>query len=165
MREFVDIPGYEGKYQINKFGDVLSLNFKNINTSKIMKPSKDSHGYLRLGLRKNGRYHWESIHRLVALTFIPNPNNLPEVNHKDEDKTNNCIDNLEWCTRIYNINYGTSIKRMATKHSKSVLCIELNKSFPKIKDAAKYFGIDESNISRCCDGKRNTTAGYHWKWL
>lgn len=101
-----DIPGYEGIYVVSNFGRI-----RNLVSGKFIKPSQKDDGYCRVCLSKNGCGKCINIHRLVAQVFIPNPDNLPQVNHKDEDKTNNVADNLEWCDAKYNINYGTSQQR------------------------------------------------------
>ena len=109
-----DIKDYEGLYQVSNFGRVRSLNYNKTGEIKIMKLKKTRDGYLRVGLRKNGKQKWISIHRLVAEAFIPNPLNLPCVNHKiegEEGKKINTVENLEWCTYKYNTNYGTCIER------------------------------------------------------
>jgi len=121
-----DISGYEGLYQVSNLGRVRSLDrlshyIRNGNPEaklfkgRIMKQSHTTDGYLMIYLRKGGKDKYYSVHRLVAQAFIPNPENLPFVNHKDEVKDNNCVDNLEWCTHIYNCNYGTAIERMRQK--------------------------------------------------
>ena len=98
---FKPIPNYEGIYWITKNGDVINAN------GKILKPYDNGYGYLMVDLKSNGIRKHARIHRLVAEAFIPNPNNLPEVNHKDEDSHNNFFSNLEWCTSSYNKTYGT----------------------------------------------------------
>lgn len=108
-----DIPGYEGLYQVSNTGRVRSLNYKRTGKTKALKQCTDKDGYKKVVLCKDGKYKTYYIHRLVALAFIPNPDNLPEVNHKDEDKTNNYYKNLEWCTRKYNNNYGTRNKKIS----------------------------------------------------
>ena len=114
-----DIKNYEGLYQISNTGKVKSLAriYKNRKCEeKILFPSITPKGYYRLGLCKKGNIKYYYIHRLVAETFISNPNNLPLVNHKDENKLNNCISNLEWCNNEYNINYGNcNIKRYISR--------------------------------------------------
>ena len=103
-----DIKGYEGRYQISDTGQVYSLVSK-----KYLKPQDDGRGYLFVRLtNKKGIVKNEKIHRLVAQAFTPNPDNLPEVNHIDENKYNNCVDNLEWCSVKYNRNYGTRYQRI-----------------------------------------------------
>ena len=104
----VDIKGYEGRYQISDTGQVYSLVSK-----KYLKPQDDGRGYLFFHLSNGkGKCKNEKIHRLVAQAFVPNPDNLPEVNHIDENKYNNCVDNLEWCSVKYNRNYGTRYQRI-----------------------------------------------------
>lgn len=106
-----DIEGYEGLYQISNWGRVKSLNYNRTGKEGILKPIPTNNGYMIIGLYKNRKPNQYSIHRLVAQAFIPNPDNLPQVNHKDEDKSNNCVWNLEWCTAEYNMNYGTRNER------------------------------------------------------
>lgn len=108
----VDIKGYEGKYQVSDDGRVFNLTVK-----KYMTPQDDGRGYLFIGLSNQGKRKFFKIHRLVAQAFIPNPDNLPEVNHKDEDKHNNCVDNLEWCDVRYNRNYGTRNQKIKEHHA------------------------------------------------
>ena len=102
MEEWRAVPGYEGLYEVSNTGMVRSLRH-----NKIMSPNTNRYGYKYINLCKDGIIKTKTIHRLVAQVFIPNPDNLPEVNHKDEDKTNNSVDNLEWCVHIYNMNYRT----------------------------------------------------------
>lgn len=106
-----DVDGYENIYKVSNIGNIKSLNYKNTKKEKLLKQCVDKGGYLRVTLSKNGKEKLKIVHRLIAKAFIPNPNNLPEVNHKDEDKTNNKINNLEWCDRLYNVNYGTILQR------------------------------------------------------
>ena len=114
MEEWKSIPGYEGLYEVSSYGRVRSVErcdrFNRKIVSKILKPNYVS-GYLRVGMYKNKTFKYYLIHRLVAQAFLPNPDNLSEVNHKDEDKSNNRVDNLEWCDRSYNMNYGTVQQR------------------------------------------------------
>lgn len=108
-----DIPNYESKYQVSNTGKVRSLNYKRTGKTKILKIREDKNGYTVVTLTKNSKKKTYSVHRLVAQAFIPNPNNLPCINHIDEDKTNNTVWNLEWCTHEYNINYGTHNKKVS----------------------------------------------------
>lgn len=119
IEEWRSIEGYEGLYEVSNTGQVRSLDryvktcyeaYK-LHKGKILSPAKDKNGYLKVHLCYNGKHNIIRVHRLVAQAFLPNPDNLPEVNHKDEDKTNNNVDNLEWCDRKYNNNYGTKIER------------------------------------------------------
>lgn len=113
-RVWRDIPGYEGKYQVSNTGQVRSLNYRgNTGKTKILKQDTDRDGYKRVRLSKNGKVKRYGVHRLVALTFIPNSNNYPMINHKDENKANNAVWNLEWCTIQYNNNYGTHNEKLS----------------------------------------------------
>ena len=124
------VVGYEGLYEVSNKGTVKSLdrftksgrgNGNRFISGKILKSALNKKGYPSVVLCKDGKMFTQRVHRLVAEAFIPNPDNLPVVNHKDEDKTNNCVDNLEWCTNKYNCNYGTSISRMCeTRLSKGI---------------------------------------------
>lgn len=104
---FVDIEGYEGLYKINPFGKVINCS----NNRELIKTKKD--GYFYVSLRKDSKLKKNLVHRLLAKAFIPNPNNYPCINHKDENRSNNSLDNLEWCTYEYNSNYGTRNKRLS----------------------------------------------------
>ena len=181
---FRDIKRYKGKYQIDENGNVKSLNYRgNTKTEHLLKPMKRGNGYLYVDLYDfNGKHHKESIHRLVAETFIENINNLPCVNHKDENKENNSINNLEWCTYKYNSNYGTnphkqSIKaknnptwQIAVEKSKiKVNQYDLNGNYVKtwnsFADIANYFNLkNASNVVACCKGKKKTSYGYKWSY-
>lgn len=111
---FKAIPGYNNSYFINKRGEILSIgiNKNSRRVSKYITPQLGPNGYYIVGLMKNNKISYPRLHRLVAITFIPNPNNYPQVNHKDENKANNNVDNLEWCTASYNANYGTRNERI-----------------------------------------------------
>lgn len=117
--QWKDIKGYEGLYQVSNYGKVKRLEHKECNSiqevrilpERILKQTFNFRGYLKVGLSKDNKTKHVFVHRLVAGAFIDNPNNYPQVNHKDEDKTNNCVDNLEWCTNLYNANYGTRRKQ------------------------------------------------------
>lgn len=105
-----EVVGFEGSYKVSNLGRVFS--YKKVSRKEhFMKPCNDGNGYMIVCLRKQGKKYIKKVHRLVAEAFIPNPQNLPQVNHKDENKANNCVENLEWCSSRYNINYGTAIKR------------------------------------------------------
>ncbi|MDM8221998.1 HNH endonuclease, partial [Limosilactobacillus vaginalis] len=125
-------------------------------------------GYLYVILRKNGEDNTKTVHRLVCETFLTNPYKLPQINHKDENKHNNYVSNLEYCTAKQNTNYGTRIKRIAQKHKKSVIQLtvkgEFVKRWPSVIEAGRMLGIAHSDISRCCKGKAKTTGGYCWKY-
>ena len=157
-----DVPGYEGLYRVSNLGNVFSLRNDRCLTQRVY-----GDGYVRVPLVSlSGKHKLWLSHRIVALAFIPNPDNLPEVNHKDEDKTNNHRENLEWCTRKYNANYGTAMKRMATTNSKAVEQLsdgKVTKRWDSIKDAGRD-GFDRGNISKCCSGKLRTYKGFEWRY-
>lgn len=176
-----DIAGYENFYKISSIGRVKSLErkvkYKNgsihIVREKILKPSKDKGGYLVVGLCKNGKMKTMKVHRLVCDAFIINQDNLPQVNHKDECKTNNCVENLEYCTQEYNNKYGTHIQRVAkahigiynTKTSKKVKCLETGKIYPSLAEVQRQLGLSYQGVGACCNGKLKTCGRLHWKFV
>lgn len=164
-----DIEGYEGLYQVSNLGRVKSLgNGKvrnpNLKNERILKAAKDMGGYLRIALSKDGKKKFYMVHRLVASAFIPNPYSLPQVNHRDEDKTNNIIQNLEWCSAKYNSNYGTRTQRISDFLSKSVICVETGKIYNSLMQIEREMGFSCSNLSNVCNGKRKTCGGFHWRY-
>ena len=124
-----DVVGYEGIYKVSNKGNVFSVERKDSMGREcggiILKPKYHRDGYLGINLYKNGKMKSKFIHRLVAEAFLPNQNNYLEINHKDENKTNNYVENLEWCTRKYNVNYGTAIERATQTQSKKVKAINV----------------------------------------
>lgn len=164
-----DIEGYEGLYKISNMGNVKSLNYNHTGKEGILKNYKDTGGYLFIGLFKDGKRKNCIIHRLVAEAFIPNPDNLPEVNHKDENKSNNRADNLEWCSRQYNNTYNDRAKKAGKKISKPVIGINkvsgLILEFPSAMEAERKLGVSNSSIIQCCKGKKNSAGGFYWKYV
>lgn len=158
-----DIEGYEGLYQVSNMGRVRSLR-RNI----ILKSKRETNEYERVVLSTNNIPKLYSIHRLVAMAFIPNPNNYPIVNHKDEDRTNNRVDNLEWCTQKYNVNYGTGIAKRARSQSKKVLQFKPDGTFVKEWESTMEIGRamnkSQAHIVDVCNGKRRIAYGYIWKY-
>lgn len=169
---FKDVKGYEGLYQVSNFGRIMSLNYNHTGEPKLLKMSKDKDCYLIVNLCKDGKRKMFRVHRLVAEAFIPNPDNLPQVNHKDEDKTNNFVGtpendykdgNLEWCTNEYNVNYGTRTE----KTSKSVLQFTLDGEF--IREWASTAevgrnGFNRGYVSDCCREKYKQAYGFLWRY-
>ena len=157
--------GYEGLYKISNMGRVKSIKF---NKEKILFLQKDKYGYLRVGLRKMGKLKNYFVHRLVAEAFIPNPNNLPIVNHKDENKQNNCVENLEWCTVKYNNSYGSAIFKRKEKLKKTIVQYTLTntpiKEWRSAKDIEMELGLSHQLIGRCCLNKCKSAYGYIWKY-
>lgn len=158
-----DVKGYEGYYQVSDNGNVKSLR-----NGKILVPAITIHGYKRITLCKNGKKENKVIHRLVAEVFLDNPKNYPCVNHKDENKLNNFVENLEWCDKKYNTNYGGCIKRRSEKHNKKVTKYDLNmnkiETYDSIKQASIKNEILNSCICVCCKKKYRTAGGFYWRY-
>ena len=159
------IKGYEGLYEVSDKGRVKSLKF---GKERILKPVRNTCGYLQVSLYKKGEMKPYRIHRLVAKTFIPNPDNLPQVNHIDENPSNNKSENLEWCDQKYNNNYGTRAKRQADKCSKPVIQFtkdgEFVREWKSMNDVQRNLGYSNGNISSCCTGRYKSAYGYIWKF-
>ena len=154
-----DIKNYEGLYAVTENGQVWSYK-----SQKFLKPYLRDNGYLSVGLHKDGIRKNHLIHRLVAEAYLPNPDNKSQVNHIDEDKSNNDINNLEWVSAKENINYGTRTERAVKAVSKLIYCVELNRTFDSSAQAARELGLCQSTITACCRGKRQTHGGYHWRY-
>lgn len=183
------VKGYEGLYEVSNTGKVRSLDRTGeVSRNGItyicpykgaeLKPVNRSHGYLGVmlygkgGHKKRG-FKTFSIHRLVAEAFIPNPNNLPEVNHIDEDKTNNRVENLEWISHINNTHYGTAIKRRIEKtkngsRSRSIQQYTKDGKFiaeyPSLAEVERQTGYAKANICRCAQGSKQYTHAYGYVW-
>lgn len=154
------VKGYEGLYEVSDQGLVKSLG-----NDKILKPTVNHAGYLYVNLYKGGKCKHYFVHRLVANAFIPNDNETYQINHKDENKTNNDISNLEWVSPKYNTNYGTGQTRRATKRKIPVINMDTGMIFNSATDAEIYSGVDRSNIGSCCKNIRTTAGGYHWQYV
>ena len=167
--EWRDVVGYEGLYMVSNIGNVKSLKrtAKSKNGSirtvseKLRKIDKNKSGYLMVILNKEGKRKGMKIHRLVADAFIKNPYNLPQVNHRNEIKSDNRVENLEWCTQDYNNKYGTRTERT----SKKVKCLETGKIYPSLSEVQRQFGFSAGHICECCNGKRNICGGFHWQYV
>lgn len=171
-----DIPGYEGLYQASTYGKIKSLSryYKTgrggmqLLPERILKASQVTNGYLGVALC-NGKQKAYTVHRLIALTFLPKwkPEHI-QVNHVDENKKNNCVENLEWCTVAYNNCYGTRLKRVGIANGKPILQYTLDGilvgSYQSATEAAKKFNTWRSIISDACRGKHKTAYGFVWKY-
>lgn len=174
MEQWKAIVGYEGLYEVSDLGRVRSLNFNHTGEIRIMKPGNTRKGYLIAHLHKDGQQKYLQVHRLVAEAFIPNPNNLETVNHKDENKHNNSAINLEWMSLRDNINYGTGHMRGAEaqvndpKKSKPVQQFDKNgnliATFPSTHEAERITGISGGSIRKCCLGQHKSAGGYVWRY-
>ena len=156
----VPLKDFEKLYEISNYGRVRSNGTYNTCKKGIMKPMTDPSGYYHVRLYNKGLSKDVSIHRLVALAFIPNPNNYGYVNHKDENTKNNVVENLEWCTNSYNLIYSNGIK--VAQYSKNG---EFIKMFNCVHDASKELNIPTTNISKCCKGKRYSAGKYIWRYV
>lgn len=160
-------------YQVSNMGRVKSLNYNRTRKEKLLRFSKDKYGYLRVTISKEGVKKYVQVHRLVCEAFLQNPFNLPQVNHRNEDKTDNRIENLEYCDAKYNINYGTAIERRSKalinnpKRSKKILCVETGVVYPSTMEIERQFGFYHNQISGCCKGKYGykTVGNYHWRYV
>lgn len=172
-----DIDGFEDSYQISSMGRFRSKDRYvkvcggglRLAKGRVLAPVKCKNGYLEVQMRRKQKRTVGLLHREVAKAFIPNPDNLPEINHKDEDITNNCVDNLEWCTSKYNANYGSRNARMkANKKTIPVIQKDLDGNFIKrwnsLSDASRYFNVDVSSMIRVCKGKQHTCRGFKWEY-
>ena len=154
-----------GDYEVSNMGNV-----RNIKTGRVLKPQKDKGGYLCVVLYRNGKHKQCKIHRLVAFAFIPNDDveHKTDVNHISEVKTENFVENLEWCTRKENNNHGTHNERMAKSKSKKVIGKSLTENKVIVLQStrqANKFGFDQSTISKCCKGKQRQHKGYVWSYI
>lgn len=180
------INGYEGLYEVSNLGNVRSLDrtiIRRGKTTKIagrnIKLKKSKTGYLECCLSKNDKQTYRLVHRLVGETFLINPANLPQINHKNEDKTKNFVfvnddgsidyekSNLEWCDAKYNMNYGARAQKVVKKRSKKIYQYdgdELVGIWQNAEIAANFLGIQRRHICSCCNGKRKTCGGYKWSY-
>ena len=178
-----DIIGYENEYQINQFGEIRTLkDSPKLKKYDVLKPQiSKRNGYVYQMLYKNGKEKLLRVHRLVAMAFLPNPNNLPQVNHKDGNKQNNSVDNLEWCEQSDNMkhDYKNGLQIPSENQRKAIINTnklkqkkvcqikdgEIINTFSGISEASRQTKISISCISRCCNLKRKSTNGYEWRFL
>ena len=169
---------YEG-FEVSNLGRIMSLNYRRTGRAELLTPSDNGYGYLQVHLRKNGKPKWCYVHRLIAETFLENPENIPQVNHKDENKTNNFVflnedgtvnkekSNLEWKNPKENSNHGTRNERIAKALSKPVLQLSLSgdliREWPSIAECGRN-GFSLSAVCKCCNGKQKTHKGFRFQY-
>ena len=166
-------------YKVSNLGKILSLNYNHTGKPDLMNPSDNGRGYLVVHLRKNGESKTCKVHRLVAETFLPNPENLPEVNHKDEIKKNNFVflnedgtvnkekSNLEWKNHRDNLNHGTRNERIAKAKSKKVLQFSLSGELIREWDSTQECGrngFNQGHVAACCRGEKPQYKGFRWEY-
>ena len=162
------VEGYEGLYEVSNTGKVATLNYRHTGERRELSPKTERTGYMKVLLYKRGGRKLCSVHRLVAKAFIPNPNNLRCVNHIDENKSNNDVSNLEWCSHSYNNKYGSRIENVFTQLRRPVEAkthdgvIEV---YPSVTQAAKSLNKSASNISGAANGRLKTAYGRTWRYL
>ena len=161
VETFVKIEGFE-KYEVSNLGRV-----RNAKSGRILKPHLIQSGYLKHSLYGYDKRKNLLLHRILATAFIDNPEGKPCVNHIDENKLNNDLSNLEWCTERENVIHGTRTKRAAEKLSKKVIQLDLNDNvlneFESMRQAERETGVSVGNISSCCNGKTKSAGGYKWR--
>lgn len=158
IEEWKDIKGYEGLYQVSNLGRVFG-----IKRQRFLNIVYDRNGYSKVKLTKNGIGKLLSVHRIVAINFIDNEYNKEEVNHIDEDKTNNMVSNLEWCTRKENVNHGTRTERMIKTLNKKIVCSNGNE-YNSIKEACQDLNCHSSSVVNVLKGNLKQTKGYTFKY-
>ena len=147
-------------YTISEDGEIRN------SKGKIIKGEISNTGYRRVSLSNNDVKHKKmSVHRLVAETYIPNPHNYPEVNHKNENKLDNSVSNLEWCSTLDNLNHSRIIEKASFAKFRKVKCVTTGKIYNSIKEASDELGLYHSNIVACCNGRRATCGGLEWEYL
>ena len=164
-----DIEEYEGLYQVSNLGRVKRLKGKYVSVERILKLCRHTDGYLQVGLCKNGKRKTHKIHRLVAQAFIPNLEKKLEINHIDEDKTNNNVNNLEWSTRKENCNHGTHNERVSKTMSIPIIATNLktgeSKDFYGARECARQLDLNPASITDVLKSRRKSTGGYTFKYL
>ena len=189
MEKWKEIPGYDGKYEISTLGNVRCINYKKTGVCKVMKMQLSKHNYYMITLRQGGKNVNRSIHRLVGITWIPNPNNLPEIDHINSDPSDNRVENLRWCTKEENLHNPKTLKKKRevchkpysrnplTEEKRRQISLAVSKpviqmsifgkdirEFKSIIQAGKETKAHPSAINKCCRGKAKSAGGYKWRY-
>lgn len=162
------VVGYEGKYEVSSFGRVMSLNYSKQGEPAIRKLSLDKDGYLNVTLYSLGKPKTLKVHRLVAQAFLENKSNLPEINHIDENKSNNHVENLEWCSRSYNISYGQGSIQRALSKCRQVEAVDssgIRRHLFKSTQEAGRNGFTQSSVAACCRHEQSHHKGFIWRYI
>lgn len=162
------IKGFEERYEVSNKGRIKSLNYNNTGEARLLKNSISNTGYYVVMLYRDGKAKRKFVHRLVAETYLPNPNNYPIINHKNENKLDNRVYNLEWCTYSYNLSYGTCIDRRVDKMFKKIAQYKYDGTLVRVwrsaADVNRFFNTNPSEIHKVCKGLREDYYGYIWKY-
>ena len=188
MEYWKSVVGYEDCYEVSSLGRVRSVerqvwnpgrNCYRTQYSRVLRSFQNNKGYCRVTLSKGGKLSQKLVHRLVAEAFIPNPNNLPQINHKDEVTSNNNVSNLEWCSNDYNCNYGNHNTNISVTRSIPIEQLSIDgtiiREWPSAREAERFLGIPNVNILRCCHGgfyskgrgkwvNVTTANGFKWRF-
>lgn len=162
-----EVLGYGAPLEVSNYGRLRAkraANGKPIKEYRILKATDNGNGYLRINRRKDGKQITLYVHKLVAQMFIDNPKGLTEVNHLDENKHNNNVANLVWCTHKENCNHGTRNIRSGEKKAKWCKCVETGKIYNSAREAAKSMNCVRTAISNCLNKRSKTSGGYHWEY-
>lgn len=176
-----DVVGYEGLYQVSNLGRVKSFNYKHLKKTKILKQQLKHQGYLELLLTKDKISRYIGVHRLVAMAFISNPNNKPQVDHINTIRHDNRVENLRWATQSEQLKGNLitwerfrkntvktskeNIKKAIESNKRKVICVTTNKIFNSINEASEFYEIDCRRISDCCRGVMKQYKGLQWEYI
>lgn len=160
VEQWRDVVGYEGLYKVSDLGKVRSVRRR-----RLLRPGIKSTGYAQVTLSRDGVNRYYSVHRIVAAAFLPNPNALPQVNHKNGKKQDNRLANLEWCSASENQQHKYKVLGKSGGHPKAVFCIETGQRWEAVHLAAQELNIHRTSISMVCHGRRKTAGGLHFKFL
>ena len=175
MEVWRDVRGYEGLYQVSTFGRVRSLDrtihgvrygqaWSSTRKGREMCPNTDKDGYKTIKLCSEGRVSRWRVHRLVALAFIPNPEDKPQINHINGHKADNRVENLEWATNSENTLHKFKVLKCRASRVKETVCLDTMKVYPTATAAARECGVDISHVVACCRGRRSHAGGYRFQY-